>query len=166
MTIRRMLRGGSVVGAVVALAVSVPGCASAQPPAFPDLSGLADVTSDHVLNNPRGQAGFIFSTADGFGCSGGANSVSCNGTMPGMDGIAKVSGTGPCDIGEARADSTFVRLQHYMAACPAPANGNILNPGQKVSQGSTTCGVLPGGVTACTVGPHGFVLQPSGSSSF
>lgn len=166
MVIRRMLRCGSAAGAVAIMTVSAPGHASAQPPAVPDLSSLSDVTSDHVLDNPRGQAGFIFATPDGFGCSGGANAVSCNGTMPGMDGIAKVSGSGPCDVGEARADTAFVRLQHYMTTCPAPANGNILNPGQKVAQGSTTCGVLSGGVTACTTGPHGFVLQPSGSYSF
>ena len=166
MLIRGILGATTAAGAVVALAVSAPGCASARPRPFPDLGGLVDVTSAHILNNPRGQAGFIFAIPDGYGCSGGSNSVICNGALPGMDGIAQAPGTGPCDVGESRADLSWSRLQHFMAGCPGPASGAILSAGQKVTQDSTTCGVLAGGVTACTTGPHGFVLQPAGSYSF
>lgn len=166
MIIRPSLAAAIAAGAVGVLAVSVAGCASAQPPGFPDLSGLTDVTSQHPLNNPRGQPGFIFAIPDGYGCSGGGDSVSCDGRMPGLAGIPFTPMQGPCELGYAEAGNDRSFVQHRRGECTGPANGNVLHPGQKVSMGSVTCGVLPGSVTACSNGTHGFVIQPSGSSSF
>jgi len=60
-------------------------------------------------------------------------------------------------------------MEEHGVEVAEPDRAPLLAPAQKVSLGSTTCGVAPGGVTACidsTDGGHGFVLQPTGSWVF
>ncbi|MFZ2239161.1 MAG: hypothetical protein WAV90_06400 [Gordonia amarae] len=68
------------------------------------------------------------------------------------------------------AQSGSAAILHYKGNCSNQFGGNkVLNPGQKVSYGNITCGVVGGGITACldsSNGTHGFVLDPAGSWAF
>jgi len=155
--------------ALIVLA-AVPGCASAQPAAFPDLGPLVDVTQGYLGTGPR-NAGTIalFSTPDGLHCGLTGTSAQCQGPLPGVQNVPispSGSAQGDCDLGGAQASGSGASINHYKGPCPAAPGVKLLDVGQKITQGTTTCGVLAGGVTACTTGPHGFVLQPSGSTAF
>jgi hypothetical protein len=169
----------AVACAAVLFVAAVAPIAFAQPPGFPDLSGFADVTSSYRTPGGHGPPGVNFSTADGVNCGFGVPAqvtpdsqfVQCFGTLPGIQNLPITSGSstqGDCDLGEAQVGESGV-IGHYKGRCPAPGGNRILNPGQKVFYGNITCGVAPGGVTACldtANGEHGFVLQPSGSWTF
>lgn len=158
-----------ITSAVIVLAAA-PGCASAQPPAFPDLGSLADVTQNYLGTGPRNSGTIaLFSTPDGLHCGLTSTNAQCQGPLPGVQNVPiSPSGStqGDCDLGGAQASGSGGSINHYKGPCPAPPGVKLLDVGQKITQGTTTCGVLAGGVTACTTGTHGFVLQPSGSSSF
>lgn len=171
MALRSATRAVLSAGVVAALAVSLPASASAQPPGFPDLNNLVDATSTHQLteaHDPLVTVGFVFTTPDGIACSGDPTMVSCGGVFPGMTNVPvdpKYT-AGDCEVDYASGESDLARLEHGREACRAPATDPVLAPGQKVTFGPSICGVLPGEVTACTNGIHGFVLQPTGSWSF
>lgn len=163
----------AVSAAAVISMIVVPGCASAQPQAggAPDMSGFADVTNDFSGPGAR-NAGTIalFSTPDGLSCGASLDGglAHCTGALPGVANLPIGGSTqGSCDLGLAQVTSGGTAfINHYKGNCPAPSGLKVLSPGQKLSGGGITCGVADGGVTACVSGPHGFVLQPSGSSSF
>lgn len=170
MTFRAVICAVLHVAVTAGFAVAGVPIAAADPSGFPDLSGLTDVTSSHQLRAPHDPStvdGFVF-TADGYTCSGGATMVSCGGVLPGMTGVPVSVGyeTGPCEVDYVSGESDLARMQRGRDACRGPATNPVLSPGQKVTYGPSVCGVLAGGVTACTNGVHGFVLQPSGSWSF
>ncbi|MEZ0053036.1 hypothetical protein ABIA30_004061 [Mycobacterium sp. MAA66] len=149
--------------------VASPGCASAEPPAggVPDINGFTDVTANFTTPTGHGSPGFSFATPDGVTCGGSSQQASCDGPLPGLSGIPlSHRTTGPCDGGSAIVSVGGTQIVHANGACPAPGGAPVLGVGQKVMQGAITCGVADGGITVCTNGPHGFVLQPSGSSTF
>ncbi|MDR3663150.1 MAG: hypothetical protein P4L86_22670 [Mycobacterium sp.] len=158
-----------IASAVIVLAAA-PGCASAQPPAFPDLGPLADVTQSYLETGPRNSGTIaLFSTPDGLHCGLTSTSAQCQGPLPGVQNVPispSGSSQGDCDLGGAQASDSGGGINHYKGPCPAAPGVKLLDVGQKITQGTTACGVLAGGVTACTTGPHGFVLQPSGSTTF
>jgi hypothetical protein len=167
----------AITVSVVVAGAAVAPAASAQPPGFPDINNFADVTSSYMIPGGRGDPGVLFSTPDGLSCGFAApQSVTadnppahCDGFLPGVSGLPVANDqAGDCDIGRATTDPP--EIWHHRSSCNPPSAGNkILNPGQKVTYGHITCGVAPGGVTACldtANGEHGFVLQPSGSSAF
>lgn len=141
--------------------------ASAQPPGFPDLNSLTDVTPDYIGINPRDSHGFNFVTAEGgFSCGGSTSGASCSGAFPGLEGIPMGPAQGPCELGFANAFPTGGSITRNRGTCDNGGSFRVLNVGQRVSYGPTTCGVFPGSVTACVSGEHGFVLQPSGSWAY
>jgi hypothetical protein len=165
-----------VLYAALALAMSAPGSASAQPPGFPDLNSLADVTDQYLgpaVRNPGPVS--LFSTPTGLNCSisNADNGLAhCTGALPGIAGIPAAPGTGACNLGLAQVlAGRPATVSHYKGDCPSsqPAS-RVLAPGEKVFAGGTTCGVTPVGVIACVNNQnntaHGFVLQPSGSWAF
>jgi hypothetical protein len=164
------------VYAALVLAMSAPGTASAQPPGFPDLSGLADVTDQYLgpaVRNPGPVS--LFSTRTGLNCSisNADNGLAhCTGALPGIAGIPAAPGTGACNLGLAQVFAgSPATISHYKGNCPStPPVSRVLSPGEKVFAGGTTCGVTALGVLACVNSEnnstHGFVLQPSGSSAF
>jgi hypothetical protein len=164
-----MMRSLATTSVVVALTISSASCAAAQPSHdFPDLSGLVDVTPSLLGTTPRDAGGFTFSVpvADpdhGFTCHASSGGADCSGVLPGLASVPLQGPMqGPCDRGDV---ATGNPLRHYHGVCEGPGS-KMLHPGQKATLGPVTCGVLPGDVTACTNGEHGFVLQQSGSFSF
>jgi hypothetical protein len=158
------------VASTLIVLAAAPGCASAQPPAFPDLGSLADVTQSYPGTGPRNSGTIaLFSTPDGLHCGLTGTSAQCQGPLPGVQNVPispSGSAQGDCDLGGAQASGSGGSINHYKGPCPPAPGVKLLDVGQKVTQGTTACGVLTGGVTACTTGPHGFVLQPSGSFAF
>jgi len=180
---------------VVALAV-VPGAAWAQPAGgdVPDVSGFADVTGDFIVHGPVRPGtppGVHFTTADGAGCAftlpfnpatPADGRVTCSGSLPGIADIPLNSSSplnGACDWGIAAADlerpgqvnhsksAGYTKaLGYHREGCTTEVGTKVLGVGQKVTSGVVTCGTADGDVTVCTVGSHGFVLQPSGSFGF
>ncbi len=164
-----------VVATLAAAAATTIGVypAAATPAGFPDLSGYTDVTQDFASSNGRGET---FAPSDGVECGLGmpplpsqSLGASCWGTLPGLQNIPLDSNTkGDCDLGAIGSNPRGI--SHYRGPCPAPTGAKVLQPGQKVSYRTITCGVAPGGVTACldtTDGQeHGFVLDPAGSWTF
>ncbi|WP_131813441.1 hypothetical protein [Mycobacterium kubicae] len=177
MYVMRSMRG--LASAALLFSATIAPVAAAQPPGFPDLSGFSDVTSSFTTPGGHGNPGVNFSTADGVNCGFGkppqvtpdSQLVQCFGTLPGVQNLPITNGNtqGACDLGGAQVAGGPGDVWHYKGNCPAPSGNKILNPGQKVYYGNITCGVAPGGVTACQStanGEHGFILQPSGSSAF
>lgn len=165
----------TITTAVILAGAAVAPLASAQPPGFPDLSGFTDVTADFA-GNQRGETVVGFSPDGLINCGFDSQRVTCAGPMPGLQGMPIANGNtqGNCDEGSATAGVPAggggqIRHNKFNGQCPDESDVKILKPGQKVSYGNITCGVAPGGVTACIdtfSGEHGFVLQPSGSWSF
>ncbi len=174
-----MKRTVTVVAGLFAALAGVP-AANAEPANFPDLSGFAVATDTHQgAFQQTAQQVVKFATPDGLRCSIGAlgglaPSVRCYGPIPGIADVPlKIdpSAAEPCDFGVARLIAANPgAISSFRGECPTDlADAALLAPGQKVSAGPATCGVVAGGVTACidkTDGGHGFVLQPSGSWVF
>lgn len=160
----RVLTGAFAVLSSVALSAS--GVSTAEPPSFPDLASLNDVTSEYLGHTPRDADSFHFATADGYWCGGDSRGVSCFGQLPGLQDLPFGPMQGPCEVGDARAYGTGSAITRNHRDCPSATTFKVLNAGQKVTLGSAVCGVLPGDITACTNGTHGFVLDPSGSWTF
>lgn len=162
--------------AALALALSVPGSASAQPPGVPDLNSLNDVTDQYLGPIPRNPGPVsLFSTSTGLNCSisNADNGLAhCTGALPGIAGIPAAPGAGACNLGLAQVlAGRPATISHYKGDCPsAPPASRVLAAGEKVFSGGTTCGVTALGVLACINNDnntsHGFVLQQSGSWAF
>lgn len=158
--------------AAVMIAVAVPGYmspgyVSAQPGGVPDVSGLADVTTNFTVSTGRGAHAALFATPDGVACGAGPQGAHCDGNFPGLADIPlSDNSAGPCEVGSAVLDAGSAQIGRHRWACPEPSGRPVLGAGQRVTMGNVTCGVLAGDVTVCTNGPHGFVLQPSGSWNF
>ncbi|MEN4449453.1 hypothetical protein [Mycobacterium sp. SM3041] len=168
----------TLAGAVVVL--TAPLAQAAPPPNFPDFANFDVVTNTHLTayRNTTQQV-VQFSTPDGLYCDIGAlaavgTTVRCHGPVPGTAGLAVTADPNaktPCDFGLAQLHGANEgTISRYRGDCPTDmAGAAVLAPKQKVSLGTATCGVAPGGVTACidtTDGGHGFVLQPTGSWTF
>lgn len=177
MSITNQRLAAPTVGAgFLVIACALCPTATAQPPGFPDLSGYADVTQDFTSSNGREKV-VTFAPADGVQCgfgmpaelAPGRQAVNCYGTLPGLQNIPiGGSANGDCDLGTVRTGPSSIL--HYRGRCSGPTGAKVLQLGQKVSYGYITCGVAPGGITACldtTDGQdHGFVLDPAGSWTF
>lgn len=169
----------SVASGLLAILAGAP-VATAEPAGFPDLTGFVVATDTHLAEYKQTSQQMVrFSTPDGLYCGIGtltalAPTVRCYGPIPGIaDRTLKIDPTAaaPCDFGVAQLLAANPgAISSYRGECPTDLAGAApLAPGQKVSLGTATCGVVPGGVTACidtADGGHGFVLQPSGSWTF
>jgi len=94
--------------------------------------------------------------------------------MPGMANAPLSSGdpvAGGCVIGTVRSQGAAgLRLNRESTTCGRQfSNGTFLGVGQKVSYRNVTCAVGADQLLACldtSLGQHGFVLRPSGSTAF
>ncbi|MBA0048120.1 hypothetical protein MLB1_17585 [Mycobacteroides sp. LB1] len=98
----------------------------------------------------------------------GVGGASAN--VPGLGGV-NLPGIGTCPMGTVaqKGDGAF-EISKGAWTCGTRPEAPVLNVGQKLTYGNVTCAVGGGGLTACQVSmgdqKHGFVLQPSGSTSF
>ena len=98
----------------------------------------------------------------------GVGGASAN--VPGLGGV-NIPGVGTCPMGTVaqKGDGAF-EISKGAWSCGTKPEAPVLNVGQKLTYGNVTCAVGAGSMTACqvTMGDqkHGFVLQPSGSTSF
>lgn len=165
-------RLSAAVCLVTGLIVVAPGCASAQPPRFPDLSQFTETDVSGIKRNDQTGALTLasFSTPDGLHCDLSTSTAGCwaapPATIPGFPANAPVwppGGAQQCPDQAVAFDSNPGR---FRAQSNCNGGGNpVLPAGQKVTIGSSTCAV-GNGLTACTNGPHGFVVQSSGSWTF
>ncbi|MCV7275122.1 hypothetical protein [Mycolicibacter arupensis] len=183
---RRILR--LLVGAAAAaggLFLAAPGSpAQAQPAGFPNFDDFATVPVDNYISTgPKGPGRWVnFSTPYNVACqfdaidppAGTSQAIICDGDMPGLANAPLGSGApvpDGCVIGTVRSQGAAgLRLNREPATCGRQfSNGAFLGVGQKLSYGNVTCAVGNDQLVACldtSLGQHGFVLSPSGSTAF
>lgn len=183
---RRILR--LLVGAATAaggLFLAAPGSpAQAQPAGFPNFDDFATVPVDNYISTgPKGPGRWVnFSTPYNVACqfdaidppAGTSQAIMCDGDMPGLANAPLGSGApvpDGCVIGTVRSQGAAgLRLNREPATCGRQfSNGAFLGVGQKLSYGNVTCAVGNDQLVACldtSLGQHGFVLSPSGSTAF
>jgi hypothetical protein len=173
--------GGLAFAAGLTLAAPV-GCASAQPPGFPDLNSFTLVpVEDYFMGGQHGSSpesrGVAFSTPYSVNCTfeaplspqpGRPTGVFCYGDVPGMSGTESLKcPTGNVD-GAGPAGGYQITPQSGNCS-PFVEYGKQLGVGQKVAYRNVTCAVGADQLIACldtNSGHHGFVLKPSGSDVF
>ena len=137
--------------------------------AFPDMASYSVAPFDvyEVVDTPRVQ-GFAFTTPDGLQCANNAYPrpefewVSCWGPRPDKGpGLWSVEA-------EQGAPATIEQVAPEDVETPGSPPPPLLPPLTRISaqKGNSTCGVGEGGVTACRVGDHGFVLTPTSTTLF
>ncbi|KKB98465.1 hypothetical protein [Mycolicibacter arupensis] len=177
-----------LVGAAAAaggLFLAAPGSpAQAQPAGFPNFDDFATVPVDNYISTgPKGPGRWVnFSTPYNVACqfdaidppAGTSQAIICDGDMPGLANAPLGSGApvpDGCVIGTVRSQGAAgLRLNREPATCGRQfSNGAFLGVGQKLSYGNVTCAVGNDQLVACldtSLGQHGFVLSPSGSTAF
>ncbi|WP_046296417.1 hypothetical protein [Mycolicibacter arupensis] len=177
-----------LVGAAAAaggLFLAAPGSpAQAQPAGFPNFDDFATVPVDNYISTgPKGPGRWVnFSTPYNVACqfdaidppAGTSQAIMCDGDMPGLANAPLGSGApvpDGCVIGTVRSQGAAgLRLNREPATCGRQfSNGAFLGVGQKLSYGNVTCAVGNDQLVACldtSLGQHGFVLSPSGSTAF
>lgn len=182
---RRVTRISAIAGAVGGLLLGVSGSpAGAEPAGFPNLDDFTAVPVDgYIATGPKGPGRWVnFSTPYNVACqfdavdppAGSSQAIMCDGDMPGLASAPLGSGApvaGGCVIGTVRSQGTAgLRLNRESTGCGRQfSNGTFLGVGQKVSYGNVTCAVGADQLVACldtSLGQHGFVLSPSGSTAF
>lgn len=177
----------TVAGMTAGLFIGVPGSpAGAQPTAFPDFDDFTVVPADsYITTGPKGPGRWVsFATPYNVACqfdapadgvaAGSSQAVSCDGDMPGLANAPLASGAtvpGGCVIGTVRSQGAAgLRLNRESTGCGRQfSTGAFLGVGQKVSYRNVTCAVGTDQLVACldtSLGHHGFVLRPAGSSAF
>ncbi|RRR40760.1 hypothetical protein EHH44_19870 [Mycolicibacter terrae] len=158
--------------------------AQAQPAGFPDLDDFTAVpVDDYITTGPKGPGRWVnFTTPYNIACqfdaieppAGSSQAIMCDGDMPGMATAPLSSGApvpGGCVIGTVRSQGAAgLRLNRESTSCGRQFTGGaFLGVGQKVSYGNVTCAVGADQLVACldtSLGQHGFVLRPAGSTAF
>lgn len=184
-SIRRVARVLALAGMAGGLLIGAPGSpAGAQPAGFPNLDDFTAAPVDaYITTGPKGPGRWVnFSTPYNIACqfdatdppAGSSQAIMCDGDMPGLASAPLGSGApvpGGCVIGTVRSQGAAgLRLNRESTSCGRQfSNGAFLGVGQKVSYGNVTCAVGADQLVACldtSLGHHGFVLRPSGSSAF
>lgn len=184
-SIRRVMRVLAVAGLAGGMLIGAPGSpAGAQPAGFPNLDDFtAAPVDDYINTGPKGPGRWVnFSTPYNIACqfdatdppAGSSQAIMCDGDMPGMASAPFASGdpvAGGCVIGTVRSQGAAgLRLNRESTSCGRQfSNGAFLGAGQKVSYRNVTCAVGADQLIACldtSLGHHGFVLSPSGSTAF
>jgi hypothetical protein len=184
-SIPRVTRALAVAGMAGGLLIGTPGSpAGAQPAGFPNLDDFTAAPADaYITTGPKGPGRWVnFSTPYNIACqfdatdppAGSSQAIMCDGDMPGLATAPLGSGApvpGGCVIGTVRSQGAAgLRLNRESTGCGRQfSNGAFLGVGQKVSYGNVTCAVGADQLVACldtSLGHHGFVLSPSGSTAF
>jgi len=179
----RVLTVAGITAGLLAAAWGPP--AWARPPGFPDLDDFTAVPADdYITTGPKAPGRWVsFSTPYNIACrfeasatapAGASQAIMCDGDMPGMATAPLASGAAVpsgCVIGTVRsAGAAGLRLNRESTSCGRQFSaGTFLGVGQKVSYRNVTCAVGTDPLIACldtSLGRHGFVLRPSGSSAF
>lgn len=182
---RRITRALSLAGLASALFIGAPGSpAGAQPAELPNLDDFtAAPVDDYITTGPKSPGRWVnFATPYNIACqfdatdppAGSSQAIMCDGDMPGMASAPLSSGepvAGGCVIGTVRSQGAAgLRLNRESTTCGRQfSNGAFLGVGQKVSYRNVTCAVGTDQLVACqdtSLGRHGFVLSPSGSTAF
>ncbi|MEZ0383689.1 MULTISPECIES: hypothetical protein [Mycobacteriaceae] len=182
--VRRITQALAVAGMVAGLVATAGSPALAQPAGFPDLDTFSPAPiEDYITTGPKGPGRWVnFSTPYNIACqfdateppAGSSQAIMCDGDMPGMANAPLSSGApvaDGCVIGTVRSQGAAgLRLNRESASCGRQfSNGAFLGVGQKLSYGNVTCAVGADQLVACldtSLGHHGFVLRPSGSTAF
>jgi hypothetical protein len=184
-SIPRVTRALAVAGMASGVLIGIPGSpAAAQPAGFPNFDDFtAAPADDYITTGPKGPGRWVnFSTPYNIACqfdateppTGTSQAIMCDGDMPGLATAPLSSGApvpGGCVIGTVRSQGAAgLRLNRESTTCGRQfSNGAFLGVGQKVSYGNVTCAVGADQLVACqdtSLGHHGFVLSPSGSTAF
>ncbi|MGB3896365.1 MAG: hypothetical protein WA942_19230 [Mycolicibacter sinensis] len=185
MLIRRVTQAVALAGLAGGLLMAGQGSpVHAQPAGFPNLDDFTAVpVDDYLSTGPKGPGRWVnFATPYNIACqfdaieppAGSSQAIMCDGDMPGMANAPLSSGApvpGGCVIGTVRSQGAAgMRLNRESTTCGRQfSNGAFLGVGQKVSYGNVTCAVGADQLVACldtSLGHHGFVLRPAGSSAF
>ncbi len=185
MLIRRVTQALALAGLAGGLLMAGQGSpVHAQPAGFPNLDDFTAVpVDDYLSTGPKGPGRWVnFATPYNIACqfdaieppAGSSQAIMCDGDMPGMANAPLSSGApvpGGCVIGTVRSQGAAgLRLNRESTTCGRQfSNGAFLGVGQKVSYGNVTCAVGADQLVACldtSLGHHGFVLRPAGSSAF
>lgn len=185
MLIRRVAQALALAGLAGGLLMAGQGSpVQAQPAGFPNLDDFTAVpVDDYLSTGPKGPGRWVnFATPYNIACqfdaieppAGSSQAIMCDGDMPGMANAPLGSGApvpGGCVIGTVRSQGAAgMRLNRESTTCGRQfSNGGFLGVGQKVSYGNVTCAVGADQLVACldtSLGHHGFVLRPAGSSAF
>jgi hypothetical protein len=185
MLIRRVTQAVALAGLAGGLLMAGQGSpVHAQPAGFPNLDDFTAVpVDDYLSTGPKGPGRWVnFATPYNIACqfdaieppAGSSQAIMCDGDMPGMANAPLSSGApvpGGCVIGTVRSQGAAgLRLNRESTTCGRQfSNGAFLGVGQKVSYGNVTCAVGADQLVACldtSLGHHGFVLRPAGSSAF
>jgi hypothetical protein len=185
MLIRRVTQALALAGLAGGLLMAGQGSpVHAQPAGFPNLDDFTAVpVDDYLSTGPKGPGRWVnFATPYNIACqfdaieppAGSSQAIMCDGDMPGMANAPLSSGApvpGGCVIGTVRSQGAAgLRLNRESTSCGRQfSNGAFLGVGQKVSYGNVTCAVGADQLVACldtSLGHHGFVLRPAGSSAF
>jgi hypothetical protein len=185
MLIRRVTQALALAGLAGGLLMAGQGSpVHAQPAGFPNLDDFTAVpVDDYLSTGPKGPGRWVnFATPYNIACqfdaieppAGSSQAIMCDGDMPGMANAPLSSGApvpGGCVIGTVRSQGAAgMRLNRESTTCGRQfSNGAFLGVGQKVSYGNVTCAVGADQLVACldtSLGHHGFVLRPAGSSAF
>ncbi|WP_235664004.1 hypothetical protein [Mycolicibacter terrae] len=185
MPIRRVTQALAVAGMAAGLLIAgQESPAQAQPAGFPDLDDFTAVpVDDYITTGPKGPGRWVnFTTPYNIACqfdaieppAGSSQAIMCDGDMPGMATAPLSSGApvpGGCVIGTVRSQGAAgLRLNRESTSCGRQFTGGaFLGVGQKVSYGNVTCAVGADQLVACldtSLGQHGFVLRPAGSTAF
>jgi hypothetical protein len=162
--LRKVLLAPGIVGAALVSACN----AHAEPPAFPDMSGYAQVDpKDYGVQSENPGRPYpltltFFLTPDGVLCDFLASQAQCMGNnFPGLPPAP------PSSNGAARVNwiGTVSGLQTSPAASEPLRDGvKTLPPRHSISVDGAVCGVDDEGTTACKDSQgRGFVLSPHGS---
>ncbi|BBY33406.1 hypothetical protein [Mycolicibacter minnesotensis] len=180
--IMQLLVGAVAAGGLLLVAPGSP--AQAQPAGFPNFDDFAAVPVDNYISTgPKGPGRWVnFSTPYNVACqfdaiappAGTTQAIMCDGDMPGLANAPLGSGApvpGGCVIGTVRSQGAAgLRLNRESTDCGRQfSNGAFLGVGQKLAYGNVTCAVGSDQLVACldtSLGQHGFVLSPSGSTAF
>lgn len=185
MLIRRVAQALALAGLAGGLLMAGQGSpVQAQPAGFPNLDDFTAVpVDDYLSTGPKGPGRWVnFATPYNIACqfdaieppAGSSQAIMCDGDMPGMANAPLSSGApvpGGCVIGTVRSQGAAgLRLNRESTGCGRQfSNGGFLGVGQKVSYGNVTCAVGADQLVACldtSLGQHGFVLRPAGSTAF
>ena len=166
-------RLSAIMCLVVGLMVATPGCVSAQPPQFPDLSHFTETDVSGIRrNNQTGAfASASFNTPDGLHCNASTSTGGCWASGPAaIPGFPEDAPSWPPNSVQQCPSQAVVfdanpgrfRTQTNCSGGSSP----VLPVGQKVTVGTVVCAVGDDDLTACTNGVHGFVVQTAGSWTF
>lgn len=165
---------GVCVGVSSLLVLSAANAAAdPAPPGFPDVGAYTQVnTADYPGSSPRARAPWFQPPSNDFACNLNSSSIICTGEIPGVDNYPLTRNPGQECESDQVASWNYVSRQ--TVECGHRQRGGdpgrqVLNPGQKIVNGSATCVEGEDDYTACIITgtpSRGFVISRGGTWTF